>query len=112
MRKRRTFTPEFKTAVVLEVLKEELSINEIAAKHEIAPNMLRNWKKEFLENSASIFEKKQDIQTKEEIAAYKKEIHELHSHIGRLTVDVDWLKKKSEEVIGPGWEEKSGFKKR
>ncbi|TCO69144.1 integrase core domain-containing protein [Marinisporobacter balticus] len=46
MKKRRSFTPEFKTQVVLELLREEKELNQLATEHEIAPNMLRNWKKE------------------------------------------------------------------
>ncbi len=55
MKKRRSFTPEFKTQVVLELLREEKDLNQIASEHEIAPNMLRNWKKEFLAHASNTF---------------------------------------------------------
>ena len=60
MRKRRNFTPEFKTQVVLELLREEKDLNQIASEHEIAPNMLRNWKKEFLANASNAFSNKKE----------------------------------------------------
>jgi len=41
--KRRQFTPEFKAKVVMEMLREEKTISEIATEHEISPNQLRNW---------------------------------------------------------------------
>ena len=58
---RRQFTPEFKTRIVLELLREEKPLGELAADHEISPNQLRNWKKEFLENATRVFsESKQE----------------------------------------------------
>ncbi|MBS3885558.1 MAG: transposase, partial [Dethiobacter sp.] len=47
--------------IVLEILKEEKSIGELAAEHGLSPNQLRNWKKEFLENADKVFsESKQE----------------------------------------------------
>ena len=46
---RKTYTAEYKTKLVLE---------EIAAANEINPNMLRNWKQEFLKNASSVFSQK------------------------------------------------------
>ena len=48
-RTRRNFTAQFKAKLVLEVLKGEKDINTIATENNIQPNLLRNWKKEFLE---------------------------------------------------------------
>ena len=47
---RSTYTSAFKTKIVLEVLREEKELGEIAAEHNLNPNMVRNWKREFLEN--------------------------------------------------------------
>lgn len=52
---RRKFSAEFKTNIVLELLREEKQIGELAAKHELSPNQLRNWKKEFLENAVNAY---------------------------------------------------------
>ena len=46
--KRRTFTAEFKTKIILEVLRGEKELNVIATENELAPNQIRNWKAEFL----------------------------------------------------------------
>jgi len=65
---RRKFTAEFKTKIVLELLKEEKQIGELAAEHELSPNQLRNWRQEFLGNATKIFsESKQekDLRAKE-----------------------------------------------
>ncbi len=45
-KKRRSFTPEFKAKVVLEALSGIKEINELAAEHQIQPNLIRNWKRE------------------------------------------------------------------
>ncbi|MGI6751579.1 MAG: transposase [Anaerovoracaceae bacterium] len=55
MAKRRTFSPEFKSKLVLEVLREERPLGEIANEHDISPNQLRNWKVEFLKNAPRAF---------------------------------------------------------
>jgi transposase-like protein len=112
MKKRRIFSPEFKTQVVLELLREEKELNQLASEHDIAPNVLRNWKKEFLTNASNAFSNKKDEDFKEEKVAYEKKIDNLYRTIGQLTTDVDWLKKKSEQALGPGWEERTGYKGR
>ena len=49
-KKRKVYSAEFKSKLVLEVLEAEQTLNEIASKYEILPNNLKNWKKQFLEN--------------------------------------------------------------
>lgn len=44
--------------VVLEILREEQTVNEIAAKYEVSPVMISRWKAEFLDRASSVFEKK------------------------------------------------------
>ena len=110
---RRQFTPEFKTRIVLEFLREEKPLGELAAEHEISPNQLRNWKKEFLENATRVFsESKQEKELRAKEKAMDEERRELMAKVGQLTIEVDWLKKKSAEVLGSDWETKSGFKGR
>ncbi|WP_405054373.1 transposase [Tepidibacillus marianensis] len=57
MEKRNRYTSEFKTKVVLKVLREEQTVNEIAAKYELNPVMISRWKAEFLERASIVFEK-------------------------------------------------------
>ena len=68
---RKTYTAEYKTKRVLEVVREESRLEEIAAANEINPNMLRNWKQEFLKNASSVFSKKESKAAKR--AEQKKE---------------------------------------
>lgn len=98
MKKRNQYTPEFKTKVVLEVLREEGTLNEIAARYEISPVILGRWKTEFLERVPDVF-KKGPSATEKELKAEKERTAKLERKVGQLTYEVDWLKKKSEEII-------------
>jgi len=98
MKKRNQYTPEFKTKVVLEVLREEGTINEIASRYEISPVILGRWKTEFLERAPEVF-KKGPLAIEKELKAEKERTAKLEQKVGQLTYEVDWLKKKSEEII-------------
>ena len=52
----RRYTAQYKAKIVLEVLQGEKELGEIAAENNLNPNMVRNWKKEFLENASAAFE--------------------------------------------------------
>ena len=52
----RQYSPQYKTKIVLEVLQGEKELGEIAAENELNPNMVRNWKREFLEKASMVFE--------------------------------------------------------
>ena len=60
-RSRRNFSAEFKTNLVLQLLKGEKELNVLAVENDIQPNLLRNWKKEFLANASLAFDNKRDI---------------------------------------------------
>ena len=62
---RRNFTAQFKAKLVLEALKGEKDINTIATENDIQPNLLRNWKKEFLDNASVVFDDKREENIKE-----------------------------------------------
>ena len=49
---RNVYTPEFKARIVIEVLEGARELEAIAAEHQLNPNMVRNWKSEFLENAS------------------------------------------------------------
>lgn len=109
--KKRTFTAEFKAKVVLETLREEKSLAEIASEYNIHPNMLRGWKKEFLEKASGIFEEtKQQKELRQKEKEMEAEREKMLKTIGQLTLERDWLEKKSVEIFGPDYEKK--FSKR
>ncbi|WP_369011790.1 IS3 family transposase [Acetivibrio thermocellus] len=92
MEKRRNFTPEEKAKIVIEVLREEKTLNEIAAEYGIHPNQLSRWKAEFISNAGRVFSKETDEVEKVK-QAYEKEKDELLKQIGQLSYEVNWLKK-------------------
>lgn len=51
-RQRKNFSAKFKSGLVIELLKGEKNLNTLAAENNIQPNLLRNWKKEFLDNAS------------------------------------------------------------
>ena len=107
-RQRRSFSAKFKSDLVIELLKGEKDLNTLAAENNIQPNLLRNWKKEFLNNASLVFDDKREENLKEKLAEERKEKAAYAKKVGQLTMQVDWLKKKSEEICGPDYESK-GF---
>ena len=103
---RRNFSAEFKAKLVIEALEGEKPLNQIATENGIQPNLLRNWKKEFLENASSVFDDKKEENLREKLTEERNEIAAYAKKVGQLTMQVDWLKKKSEETFGPDYESK------
>ena len=87
-RKRRTFTPEFKTEVVLEALRGESSQAELCRRHNLSEDQVSKWKQQFLENAVSVFAAT-DQQSSEEA----ERMAHLEHFVGRLTVALDIQKK-------------------
>ena len=90
MRKR--YSAEFKARVVLELLREERPLSEVASAYEVHPSMLHRWREAALADLPKLFSElsKRDA----EKAEYEKKIHELYAEIGRVTTELEWMKKK------------------
>ena len=88
-RKLRNFTPEFKAEVVLQALNVETSQAELCRRHNITAEQLAQWKRQFLENAASLFE---STDKQSEVSAMER-IAELEQLVGRLAQAVDLQKK-------------------
>lgn len=91
---RKKHTSEFKTKIVLEILREEKTLAQIAAEYEVHPNQISLWKKEAIELLKSGMEDGRKKADKEK-DVLKDKIHELYAQIGELTDKLNWLKKKS-----------------
>ena len=87
-RKRRTFTPEFKTEVVLEALTRESSQAELCRRHNLSEDQLSKWKQQFLENAVSVF-----TSTDKPSSADAERIAHLERLVGRMAVAMDIQKK-------------------
>ena len=92
-RSRRNFSAEFKSNLVLQLLKGEKELNVLAVENDIQPNLLRNWKKEFLANASLAFDNKREDNLREKLAEERKEKAEYAKKVSQLTMQVDWLKK-------------------
>lgn len=89
MRKR--YNAEYKAKVVTELLKEEKTLSQLASESGVSSKQLSRWKNHALSELPRLFESKED-KSKEK---YESKLNELYAEIGRLTTQVNWLKKKS-----------------
>ena len=94
MPKRKHFSVSQKAQIALEILKEEKTVNQIASEFGIHPNVLYRWKKQALENLPKLFEDETKSERERQVE-HERQINELYSEIGRLTTQLNWLKKKS-----------------
>lgn len=92
--RRRSYLPEFKAKVALEAAKGLATANEIASKYEVHPGQVAQWKRELLDNVGALFARKGGKKPPDKNQNDAK----LYEQIGRLKVENDWLKKKSEEL--------------
>ena len=90
---RKQHSGAFKAHVVVEALRETKTISQIAAEHQIHPTLVTKWKAEALEGLTAHFER--GASKEEKTQAQERKITELYQEIGRLTTQVNWLKKKS-----------------
>jgi len=109
---KKQYTAEYKAKIVLEALREESHISEIASREGLSRTQLQNWKKEFIDNASKVFaQNKIEQKAKQEVSEIQERESELMKKVGQLTIENDWLKKKSSQKLGPSWETKSGFKR-
>ncbi len=91
MSKRRTHSPEFKARVAMEAISGRKTIQEIAADHAIHPIQVSQWKRQLLDGASELFTRGKQSKDK----GQAKEA-ELFQQIGKLQMELEWLKKKSQ----------------
>lgn len=90
-KKRRNHSSQFKFKVALEAVKERATLNEIASISNIHPNQVSAWKKQLLLEGPTVFGQ----QTAKKLAEQTAREAELYEQIGRLKMELEWLKKKA-----------------
>ena len=89
-KKRRRHSDEFKARVALEAVKGVKTLSELGATHGVHPTVIAQWKRYLVDGSAGIFSRKTGISHKSE----EELTSPLYEEIGRLKMEVNWLKKK------------------
>lgn len=92
---RRKLTPEFKAKVVIEALREQSTLVDIAKKYEITQAQLSRWKREFLANAAAAFSGSEQQQEMKKLEA---ERDSCHRKIGELEMELDFAKRVSKAL--------------
>jgi transposase-like protein len=85
---RRKFSGEYKARVAVEAIKAQETINQIATRHEVHPHQVAQWKQQLLGQAAAVFEQPARVDKSESVE------DELYEQIGRLKMELEWLKKK------------------
>jgi len=93
--KRRRHEPEFKARVALEALKGIKTIQQIAKDFDVHPVQVSEWKKTMTEGATGVFGSGRGKTEEED---FDRQRDELHAKIGQLTVEVDFLRKKSKQL--------------
>ena len=94
---RRRFSPEFKARVAIEAARGVKTVNEIAEENELHPVQVSQWKKELLDGAHTVFGNPNRDSKREAEAAEKREAR-LERKVGQLTIELEWLQKKSKEL--------------
>jgi transposase len=92
-RTRRRFDAGFKAKVALEAIRELKTVSEVAKQFRVHPSQVTMWKKQLLTEAAQVFESGSAKGSKED----EPQTAELYEQIGRLKVELEWLKKKAAE---------------
>ncbi|AKS24683.1 MAG: Putative transposase [Leptospirillum sp. Group II 'C75'] len=89
---RKHYATDLKVKIVLEMLREEKTVTQLASEYKIHYSQLLKWKKQVLEGLPHLFS---DTRTEALKTTHEKEMLALYQEIGQLTTQLAWLKKKS-----------------
>ena len=98
-KKRKQYTAAFKAKVVMEMLKEEKTVGQLAAEYEVHSNMLYRWRDQVVAGLPGLFNDQTAQELAEKEAEWQQERDALYAEIGRLTTKLSWLEKKSRAML-------------
>ena len=94
-KRRKRHSATMKAKVALAAIKERKTVSELAGQHRVHPTQIHHWKRQLLEGAAEIFENGHSA--KQEAESSRREA-ELYQEIGRLNMELEWLKKKCAQL--------------
>jgi len=90
---RKKYNSDYKTKIVLELLREEMTVNQISSKYDVHRTQLNQWRKLVIDGIPELLT---DGRKKDNLAKEHEEVvKDLYAQIGELTIKLNWLKKKS-----------------
>jgi putative transposase len=92
---RKSYDAKFRAKVALEAVKGERTMAELSSGFGVHPNQIRKWRKQLLECLPDLFTDRRKKRDKDQ----EELVSELYRQIGQLKVELDWLKKKSEQLL-------------
>jgi putative transposase len=92
--KRKLHTSGYKFRIALEAVKEKMTINQLASYHGLHPSQVSQWKRQLLDTGEQLFSRKSSKMEREQANQEK----ELYEQIGRLKMELEWLKKKVSHI--------------
>jgi len=96
-RTRKHYSGEFKAKVSMEAILQTKTLSELSSEYGVHTSQILKWKKEFKENAGMVFEGDKDLKTK--LQEKEERIEELYKQVGILTIEREYLKKKSKEFV-------------
>ena len=97
-KKSKKYPSSFKARVVLEVLRGEKTLSQIASEYRTHPRNIQYWKREFLNNVDLVFDKERAVEKyKGKLKEKEQRIDDLYRQNGKLNLLLEWAKKKSKE---------------
>jgi transposase-like protein len=94
-KRRNRHSAALKAKVALAAIKERKTVSELASQHHVHPTQIHHWKRQLLEGAVEIFENGHSARREEELSRREAE---LYQEIGRLKMELEWMKKKSAEL--------------